>query len=244
MNKENLLKIIQNGEGKNLEFKSNFNNSVIETLVAFSNAVGGRVFIGVDDKGDIKGIDIGKESIQKWMNEIKQNTIPAIRELLLNAIVHKDYTDPTDVIIKIFDESIEITNPGRLTDGLTIEDILSDNYIPKHRNKLLTEAFYLTGDIEKYGTGFSRLKEWFIPYQDLRFMIKELTNFIQVSMVKIENITTNDGLSDGLSDRLNDGLNERQKITLKNIKENPGIKIKELSIKLNIPIAIEQINIY
>lgn len=50
--------------------------------------------------------------------------------------------------------------------GLKVEDLYSDNYISRHRNKLTTEAFYLTGDVEKYGTGFKRLREWFSAYPE------------------------------------------------------------------------------
>lgn len=71
MKKEDVLKLISGGEGQRLEFKAGFNNSVIETLVAFCNASGGRVLLGVDNDGSVMGIDIGKESIQKWLNEIK-----------------------------------------------------------------------------------------------------------------------------------------------------------------------------
>ena len=46
--------------------------------------------------------------------KIWQFPLQALRELLLNAVVHKDYSNPTDVIIKIFDKSIEVSNPGRL----------------------------------------------------------------------------------------------------------------------------------
>jgi len=68
------------------------------------------------------GFEFGGETTkrtEKW-----QYPIPAIREFLLNAIVHRDYTNPTDVIIKVFDESIEITNPGRLMGDLTIEKLM------------------------------------------------------------------------------------------------------------------------
>ncbi len=78
MTQTDLLNIIKSGESDTAEFKQSFNKTVIETLVAFSNSNGGRVLIGVNDTGVVKGVSITEESVQKWINEIKQNTEPAI----------------------------------------------------------------------------------------------------------------------------------------------------------------------
>ena len=48
---EKLLAQIQKGEGQITEFKTSFQKEVIETIVAFANAKGGKVFIGINDKG-------------------------------------------------------------------------------------------------------------------------------------------------------------------------------------------------
>jgi ATP-dependent DNA helicase RecG len=61
------------------EFKSSFSEKVIETLVAFANTKGGKVLVGIDDQGrPLKGFNIGTESIQNWLNEIKNKTHPSI----------------------------------------------------------------------------------------------------------------------------------------------------------------------
>ncbi len=66
-------------ENQHIEFKPNFNEDVIETLVAFANTQGGRVLVGVNDNGlPIGSFRIGKESIQNWLNEIKNKTQPSI----------------------------------------------------------------------------------------------------------------------------------------------------------------------
>jgi ATP-dependent DNA helicase RecG len=96
--------------------------------------------------------------------------------------VHRDYTNPTDVIIVIFDYIIEVTNTGKLMGDLSIEKLNSGDYVYQHRNKLLTEVFYLTEDIEKYGTGFKRVKEWFSEYPNLKYVVSDLPNFIQVKI--------------------------------------------------------------
>jgi ATP-dependent DNA helicase RecG len=66
-------------ENQQIEFKSSFNDAVIETVAAFANTKGGRVYIGVDDFGQpIANFSIGKENIPKWINEIKNKTQPSI----------------------------------------------------------------------------------------------------------------------------------------------------------------------
>ncbi len=73
-----LHKLIESGEGENLEFKSSFNNELIETLVAFANTRGGKVVVGINHKNEITGVTINPESIQNWVNEVKQKTSPAL----------------------------------------------------------------------------------------------------------------------------------------------------------------------
>jgi ATP-dependent DNA helicase RecG len=70
--------IIEEGEGETVEFKSSFTKEVIETIVAFSNTKGGKIIIGCNDAKKIVGITIAEESLQKWQNEVKQNTEPSV----------------------------------------------------------------------------------------------------------------------------------------------------------------------
>ena len=73
--------------------------------------------------------------------EIFDYPVTALRELLLNAVVHRDYTSPTDIQIKIFDNAITFFNPGRLYGDLTIAKLKTDSYQSRTRNKLIAEAF-------------------------------------------------------------------------------------------------------
>ena len=106
-------------------------------------------------------------------SEIFEYPLGAIRELVLNAIVHRDYTSPTDIQIRIFDNKITIFNPGRLYGDLTIADLKTDNYQAQSRNKLIAEAFYLTKDIEKYGSGYRRIREMIAEYPTMYFNFEE-----------------------------------------------------------------------
>ena len=82
-----------------------------------------------------------------------QYPLEAIRELLLNAVVHRDYKNTSDIVIKIFDDRILFTSPGCIYGNLTIADLERDDYVSSIRNKLLAEAFYLMGEIEKCPIG-------------------------------------------------------------------------------------------
>jgi len=88
MTKKNLLKLIAAGENQTTEFKTSFNDTVLESLVAFSNTSGGLVLLGVTDDGQATGVNIGKESIQQLLNEIKLKTeykiLPDVEILEIN----------------------------------------------------------------------------------------------------------------------------------------------------------------
>ena len=71
-----------------------------------------------------------------------QYPLEVIRELLLNAVVHRDYKNTSDIVIKIFDDRIIFSNPGKIYGNLTIEDLKRDDYVSSIRNKLLAEAYY------------------------------------------------------------------------------------------------------
>lgn len=70
--------LFEMGESESLEFKSNFNAELIETLVAFANTKGGRVIMGVGPKHEAIGVVLNSESIQNWINEIKTKTSPSL----------------------------------------------------------------------------------------------------------------------------------------------------------------------
>jgi len=66
-------------ENQNREYKSSFTDAVIETLTAFANTKGGEVLVGVDNSGvPIPGFVIGAESVQQYINEVKNKTRPSI----------------------------------------------------------------------------------------------------------------------------------------------------------------------
>ena len=78
MTEKDINILLKKGEGLTSEFKSLFNNEVIETLVAFANTAGGSVIIGISNDRKAVGVTIHSESVQNWLNEIKNKTSPSI----------------------------------------------------------------------------------------------------------------------------------------------------------------------
>jgi ATP-dependent DNA helicase RecG len=81
----------------------------------------------------------------------------ALREIILNAVMHRDYSDPGSyVAVAVFDDRIEVQSIGRLISGVTV-DGLSGEHLSKLRNPLIAETFHRTGAVEIWGRGTNRV---------------------------------------------------------------------------------------
>lgn len=84
--------------------------------------------------------------------------VNAFREGILNALVHRDWSRPSRILIKMYDDRLEISSPGGLPEGITEEEYLGDD-ISVPRNMNLAYVFLRLGLIERLGSGISRIKE-------------------------------------------------------------------------------------
>ena len=82
-----------------------------------------------------------------------------LREILYNAIIHKDYSGP-DSQMRVFDDRITFWNPGTLPTGYTPETLFRP-HDSQPRNRLIANAFYMAGFIETWGRGFEIITEAF-----------------------------------------------------------------------------------
>lgn len=86
----------------------------------------------------------------------------ALREALLNAIVHRDYSINSSTLISIFDDRIEIVTIGGLVCGVSFEDIMLG--VSVLRNPHLANVFYRLKLIEAYGTGLLKINESYAEF--------------------------------------------------------------------------------
>ncbi|HBK82643.1 MAG TPA: AAA family ATPase [Flavobacterium sp.] len=78
-----------------------------------------------------------------------------IREAILNAIAHRDYTITSEAVIKQYPNKIIIINPGGFPKGVTIQNILTVSSTP--RSRLMTEILEKTGLVERSGQGVDKI---------------------------------------------------------------------------------------
>lgn len=143
--------------------------------------------------------------------------IDALREAIINALIHRSYTEPADVRMFLFDTHAEIINPGTFPEGVTPKH-------PVHKpvNPILSSFMYDIGFIEKYGSGIKLMmrlcRKWGNkePFYDLHPLE---TKIIFESSIKE---TTYIEIAD-----ISDKLNERQKKALYSAQKNGFITRKE-----------------
>lgn len=123
----------------------------------------------------------------------------AIREALLNAIVHRDYSYSSSILISIFDDRIEFVSLGGLPKGIDYSDLMLD--VSVLRNNGLAHVLYRLRLIEAFGTGIPRILECYhnqkaqpaIEVSDNAFKVTlPNTNFLREVSVEVDD----DGLSD------------------------------------------------
>jgi len=149
--------------------------------------------------------------------------IRALREAIINGLIHRDYFNPADVRVFIFDDRVEIVSPGPFPKGITPEK-------PEHKpvNKILSQLMYDIGYIEKYGSGIYLENELCLKNGNPKpvYEIDSIqTKVIFKSLVKDVTVVE-------LEEKILKGLNERQRKAVNYAKEKGSIKREEY-IKVN-----------
>jgi len=191
-----------------------------ETTIIDDKWVRGNLFQQFDETLNILRQHIGVRYEIKGIEreDIWDYPLPALREAVLNALIHRDYFNIANfTTIKVYDDHIWFSNPGGLPEGITIEQLKRphQSYL---RNPLIAKVFYLAGYIEQYGSGTVRMVEWMkeagLPEPEYR---EELGGF---SVYFYKDIYTEENLRKM-------GLNERQIKAVMYVKEKGKITNRE-----------------
>ncbi len=103
----------------------------------------------------------------------------AIREALLNAIVHRDYSFSAATLISIFEDRIEFVTIGGLVKGIALDDVMLG--VSALRNQYLAAIFYRLRLIEAYGTGILKINECYDDYA-VKPMIETTDNAFKITL--------------------------------------------------------------
>lgn len=159
MNTLRLQELLKQGENQRLEFKSEQINAagLAKEMVAFANTHGGIILLGVEDDGTVSGIQRTEPTLEG--NKRQENPdFPdeAIREALVNAVAHRDYSIVNQrTTVYLFSDRLEITSPGGLPNTLTLEKIKIGNSAP--RNLFLIKYLDNLRYIDGLGRGVPRM---------------------------------------------------------------------------------------
>ena len=103
----------------------------------------------------LRNIRLGAQIKGLHRKDVYEIPVEAIRELIVNAVVHRNYSEASHIQVSIFDDRLEITSPGGLPRSVTVEKMMSG--YSKIRNEGLAKAFFYMKLIEHWGTGMPRI---------------------------------------------------------------------------------------
>ena len=141
---QHTTKIAVFGDPENITFKD-------------AKEFGGSIFKQLDDSFAYLALCNRTAAMFRGLERVELPDYPeeALREALLNALVHRDYSYSGSIIININDSGMEFISIGGLLPGLSAEDIRSG--ISQPRNRRLAEIFHRLKLIESYGTGIRKI---------------------------------------------------------------------------------------
>jgi ATP-dependent DNA helicase RecG len=147
-----------------------------------------------------------------------------VRELLVNALVHRPYTQQGDIYLNLYPDRLEIVNPGRLPLGVTPRNIL---HASRRRNEGLARVFHDLGLMEREGSGFDLIYDRLLSQGRPAPLPEEGADWVKVTIqrriVKPEVLR----LMTEADERFQ--LTQRERITLGALAQSEGLTARELA---------------
>ena len=177
-------------------------------------------------RSEIKGVN---------REDIYEIPIEALREAVANAIIHRDYgMRGTSLMVEVYDDRVEIVNPGGLPAGLEKKDF---GKISVRRNERIADLFFRMDKVELAGTGLRRMKEAMIAAELPPPRIRQ-TTFFNISFRRpifdsrpaaVERKKSADKVTERVTDKVTKKVTENQSLILKGMKKDNQITARILS---------------
>ena len=168
-----------------------------------------------------KHLNVRSEIREVNRHEIYEIPLDALREAVVNALVHRDYSmRGTNISVNIFDDRVEIVNPGGFPNGITKNNFSNESV---RRNQIIADFFHRMDKMEKVGSGIGRMRE-LMETAGLKEPVFESDTFFRVIFYRDPEYSLK-----GEKTR----EKTREKI-LRLIKENSLITISEIAEKIGV----------
>ena len=174
----------------------------------------------------LEKINMGARFQGVYRQDIYELPPDSIRELIANALVHRNYLEPESVQIALFSDRLEVTSPGSLMRGVTHEKMKEG--FSKIRNRALANAFAYMNLIEKWGSGFPRI---FRDCRDYGLQEPEIIDFdgdLRVNLYRITDQTSDQTKktdqtpkTDQTGTNMPVKLNEKERVILSYLQKKP-----------------------
>lgn len=153
LGKQEALKMYLPNAQVNIEYRKSVNQTTFDKRYTYLKAL----FIGIDDiwqQLNARNLD-HKINEGPYKFDIPYFNEEVIREALLNAIAHRDYTINNEIVIKQSPDRISIANAGGFPKGVNLDNLLTINSTP--RSRLLAQILEKTGLVERSGQGVDKI---------------------------------------------------------------------------------------
>ncbi len=157
--------------------------------------------------------------------EIPEIPEKAIREIVVNSFAHAKYGDTFLNEINIYPDAIEIINPGSFPENLTPNDFIDKRISSLKRNPLILDALFRSKDVEKSGTGFSRMDKLCKKY-NVKWKYEKNEYGFKFVFIRNNGNDKNLNFSSNLDEKVYQLIKDKNSITIAQISAFVGISTR------------------
>ena len=175
-----------------------------------------------------KNMRVGSELVETRRRDVYELPVGSVREAICNAVFHRNYLEPSEVYVALYDDRLEITSPGGLVRDMTIEQ--AEHGYSKIRNDGLALALSYMKEVEGWGGGVARYFTDWTAAGLPRPKLEETPGFFKVvfERKKKSDVSPNESLNEPLNEPVNEPLNEPvnepvKMAVVREIRKSPGI---------------------
>ncbi len=161
----------------------------------------------------------------------KDYPVEAMREALLNSIVHRDYSYSGPTLISIFDDRLEFINIGGLVRGISYDDIMLG--ISATRNSKLANVFYRLKLIEAYGTGMLKINECYAD-TNIKPQVEVTNNAFKITLPNVNYIKETTNIPERQFDNIDIKQTDRENKILNLLKNKDFIVRRDVETELGV----------